>query len=164
MATPWPEDQNWPTPYREHAAKLSRYLQAALKSIDNANGQPIQPQGVRVAVISTLSLLVKLQNVPDIDHIHHAIENLNTETRNAGGNTIRTATTMRVAIQQNTAEIKENTNLAKAANATAKEALEASKMILKMVRDMKAPGPMIQGNNVSAAVQSNKQDNEVLSV
>ncbi|KAK2005452.1 hypothetical protein LZ32DRAFT_612088 [Colletotrichum eremochloae] len=87
MATPWPQDQPWLTPYREHATELSRYLQTALKSINTANGQPIAPQGVRAAFISALSLIVKLQNIPNIDHVHQAIENLQAETRTANENT-----------------------------------------------------------------------------
>ncbi|EXK75842.1 hypothetical protein FOQG_19394 [Fusarium oxysporum f. sp. raphani 54005] len=27
MATPWPQDEIWPTDYREHATNLSKYLQ-----------------------------------------------------------------------------------------------------------------------------------------
>ncbi|KAH7186427.1 hypothetical protein DER44DRAFT_631500, partial [Fusarium oxysporum] len=30
MATPWPQDEIWPTDYREHATNLSKYLQKAL--------------------------------------------------------------------------------------------------------------------------------------
>ncbi|KAL6406061.1 hypothetical protein AUP68_10622 [Ilyonectria robusta] len=68
MATPWPEEHPWPTPFREHAAKLSRYLQAALKSIDNANGQLIEPRSVRVAFIGALTLVAKLQNIPNLEN------------------------------------------------------------------------------------------------
>ncbi|KAH8645869.1 hypothetical protein BGZ61DRAFT_488334 [Ilyonectria robusta] len=38
---------DWPTEYREHAAKMSRYLQTTLSLINNSNGQPIDPQGVK---------------------------------------------------------------------------------------------------------------------
>jgi hypothetical protein len=51
-------------------------------------------------------------------------------------------------IQQNINEIKKNTDAVRAANNTAKEALEASKTTHKMVRDMKAQGPISQGNVV----------------
>ncbi|GKT51829.1 nucleic-acid-binding protein from mobile element jockey [Colletotrichum spaethianum] len=146
MATPWPKDQPWPTPYREHAAELSTYLQTALKSIDTANGQPIQPQGVRAAFIGALALIVKIQNIPDIGHVHQAIENLRMETKAANENTTRTTSSIRIAIQQNTAEIKENTNTNKDTNTAAKEALKASELTVKMVRDIKALGPMNQGS------------------
>jgi hypothetical protein len=48
-------------------------------------------------------------------------------------------------IQQNATDIKENTTAAKTANNIAKEALDANKMTLKMVRDAKALGPMNPG-------------------
>ncbi|WQF90338.1 hypothetical protein CDEST_15352 [Colletotrichum destructivum] len=132
MATPWPKDQPWPTPYREHAAELSTYLQTALKSIDIANGQPIQPQGVRAAFSGTLALIVKIQNIPDIGHVHQAIEDLRMETKAANENTTRTTSSIRITIQQNTAEIKENTSTNKDTNTAAKEALKASDLTVKM--------------------------------
>ncbi|KAM0273513.1 hypothetical protein ACHAQH_008309 [Verticillium albo-atrum] len=153
MATPWPDEHSWPTPFREHAAKLSRYLQTALQSIDNANGQPIEPQSVRVAFMGALTLLAKLQNIPDLDNIRDAIANLHTETKTASEKAVRATTTLREelsnanrSIQQNATDIKDNTAAARAANTVAKEALEANKMTLKMVRDAKALGPMNPGS------------------
>nr|XP_036581842.1 zinc knuckle [Colletotrichum truncatum]KAF6790285.1 zinc knuckle [Colletotrichum truncatum] len=146
MATPWPKDQTWPSPYREHATELSRYLQTALKSIDNANGHPIEPKGIRSAFIGTLTLLAKLQHIPDISHVHEAVENLRVETKAANENATRTTSSLRIAIQQNTAEITQNTNTSKDTNATAKEALKVGELTAKMVRDIKALGPMNQGS------------------
>ncbi|KAK2038153.1 hypothetical protein LZ31DRAFT_559816 [Colletotrichum somersetense] len=146
MATPWPKDQAWPTPHREHATELSiYYLQGALEFIDTANGNPIQPQGVRAAFIGALALIVKLQNIPDISHVHQAIENLRVETKTANENTTRTTAGIRIAIQQNTAEIKENTNTDKATNTAVKKALKASELTVKIVRDIKALGLMNEG-------------------
>lgn len=152
MATPWPEDHTWPTPFREHAAKLSRYLQTALKSIDEANGQPIECQSARVMIFGTLNLLVKLQNIPDLEHLHHAVASLHTETKTANEATIRATNSLRDEvtntqrlIQQNATDIKENSDATRRANNIAKEGLEANKMTLKMVRDAKALGPMNPG-------------------
>ena len=152
MATPWPEDHTWPTPFREHAAKLSRYLQTALKSIDEANGQPVECQNARVMIFGTLNLLVKLQNIPDLEHLHNAMASLHTETKTANEATMRAtgklrdemANTQRL-IQQNATDIKENSDATRRANNIAKEGLEANKMTLKMVRDAKALGPMNPG-------------------
>ncbi|KAH7377203.1 hypothetical protein B0T11DRAFT_273777, partial [Plectosphaerella cucumerina] len=155
MATPWPEEHPWPTPFREHAAKLSRYLQIALTAIDNANGQAIEPRSVRVALIGTLTLLAKLQNIPDLENIRDAIANLHTETKTANEKSIRATNSLREevnnanrSIHQNATDIKDNTAAARAATAIAKEALEAKKMTLKLVRDAKALGPMNPGSMV----------------
>ncbi|RTE68407.1 hypothetical protein BHE90_017215, partial [Fusarium euwallaceae] len=49
-------------------------------------------------------------------------------------------------IQQSITEIKNNTDTVQAVNTAAKEALEASKIMSKRVRDMKAQGQMKQDN------------------
>ncbi|KAM0267467.1 hypothetical protein ACHAQH_010107 [Verticillium albo-atrum] len=153
MATPWPEEHPWPTPVREHAAKLSRYLQTALKSIDSANGQLIEPQRVRPAFIVALTLVAKLQNISDLENIRDAIANLHTETKPASENATRATNNLREelnntnqSMQQNTTDIKENTAAARAANAVAKEALEVNKTTSKMVRDAKTYGLMNLGS------------------
>ncbi|KAF5232693.1 hypothetical protein FANTH_12864 [Fusarium anthophilum] len=65
MATPWPQDEIWPTDYREHATNLSKYLQKALSAIDNGDGLPVTSRGVRVALIGALTLVVKMQSHQD---------------------------------------------------------------------------------------------------
>ncbi|KAK2039051.1 hypothetical protein LZ31DRAFT_477428 [Colletotrichum somersetense] len=60
MATLWPPEQLWPTHHREHATELSRHLQTAVKSIETANGNPLNLQAVRATLIAALSLIVKL--------------------------------------------------------------------------------------------------------
>ncbi|RKK57280.1 hypothetical protein BFJ69_g17537 [Fusarium oxysporum] len=60
MATPWSQDEIWPTDYREHATNLSKYLQKALSAIDNGDGLPVASRGVRVALIGALTLIVKM--------------------------------------------------------------------------------------------------------
>ncbi|KAK7414308.1 hypothetical protein QQX98_006825 [Neonectria punicea] len=104
-------------------------------------------------IVGILSLLAKLLNVPDLDHIQNAIVNPHTETKTATEHTARAISTLREelnaaarAIQTNTAAAKDGIDAAQAANSTAKEALETGKMTLKMARDMKAQGPMNQGN------------------
>ncbi|EXL90016.1 hypothetical protein FOIG_16702 [Fusarium odoratissimum NRRL 54006] len=72
MATPWPQDEIWPTDYREHATNLSKYLQKALSAIDNGDGLPVASRGVRVALIRALTLIVKMQSIPDLGHVYEA--------------------------------------------------------------------------------------------
>lgn len=113
MATPWPEDTNWPTPIPEHAAKLNSYLQTALQSIDNANGQAIEPRGVRVAFIGILSLIVKIRNVPSFDDVCNAVAHLRTEITTATETTARLHNETRTAIEsaaQTTNNLREELN------------------------------------------------------
>ncbi|GKT61138.1 zinc finger CCHC-type protein [Colletotrichum tofieldiae] len=150
MATPWPPEQLWPTHHREHATELSRHLQTAVKCIDTANGNPLNPQAVRATLIAALSLIIKLQNIPELGHLHQAIESLRAETKTANENTTRETRTIKIALQQNTAELKENTNTARAANEAAKEAWKASELAAKVVKDIKALGPMNQGSTAQS--------------
>ncbi|OHW97034.1 reverse transcriptase [Colletotrichum incanum] len=150
MATPWPPEQLWPTHHREHATELSRHLQTAVKSIDTANGNPLNPQAVRITLIAALSLIGKLQNLPELGHRHQAIESLRAETKTANVNTTRETRTIKIALQQNTVELKENTNTTRAANEAAKEAWRASELAAKVVKDIKALGPMNQGSTAQS--------------
>ncbi|KAI3545670.1 zinc knuckle [Colletotrichum abscissum] len=150
MATPWPQEQTWPTHHREHATQLSRHLQTALKSIDTANEHPLDPKAVRLTLIATISLLAKLQKLPELGHLHQAIESLRAENKTAHESNIRESRTIRIAMQQNTAELKENTNTTRAASAAAKEAWKASELAVKVVKDIKALEPMNQGNTVQS--------------
>ncbi|KAK1838349.1 hypothetical protein CCHR01_19027 [Colletotrichum chrysophilum] len=94
---------------------LNRHLQRAVKSIDTANGQSLNPQAVRATLIATLFLLVKMQKLPELGHLHQAIESLRAETKTANENTTRDTRSIRTAMQQNTVELKENTNTKRAA-------------------------------------------------
>ncbi|KDN61236.1 hypothetical protein CSUB01_11874 [Colletotrichum sublineola] len=150
MATPWPPEQLWPTHHREHATELSRHLQTAVKSIDTANGNPLNPQAVRSTLIAALSLVTKLQNLPELGHLHQAIESLRAETKTVNENTTRETRTIKIALQQNTAELKENTNTTRAANEAAKEVWKASELAAKVVKDIKALGQMNQGSTAQS--------------
>ncbi|KAI3528114.1 hypothetical protein CABS02_15204 [Colletotrichum abscissum] len=150
MATPWPQEQTWPTHHREHATQLSRHLQTALKSIDTANEHPLDPKAVRLTLITTIALLAKLQKLPKLGHLHQAIESLRTENKTANESNIRKSRTIRITMQQNTAELKENTNTTRAASAATKEAWKASELAVKVVKDIKALEPMNQGNTVQS--------------
>ncbi|KDN71154.1 hypothetical protein CSUB01_12466 [Colletotrichum sublineola] len=150
MATPWPLEQIWPTHHREHATELSRHLQTAVKSIDTANGNPLNPQAVRTTLIAALSLIVKLQNLPELGHLHQAIESLRAETKTANENTTRETRTIKIALQQHTVELKENTNTTRAASEAAKEAWKASELAAKVAKDIKALGPMNQGSTAQS--------------
>ncbi|KAJ6437601.1 zinc knuckle [Purpureocillium lavendulum] len=150
MATPWPEDQTWPADYREHATKLSTYLQAALKSI-NADGPPIDPLKVRHSILGTLSLIVKLQGAADLGRVRDAIRDIQTEAKAAVEKTNKAIYDIRDELkntnrmtQQTIASIQENANTAMAATAAAKEAMEVGKATMKMVQGLKPTGAPTQ--------------------
>ncbi|KXH36077.1 hypothetical protein CSAL01_13380 [Colletotrichum salicis] len=129
---------------------LPNTLQTAVKSIDTANGQPLNSQAVRVTLLAILSMLTKIRNLPELGHLHQAIESLRAETKTANENTTRETRTIRIAVQQNTVELKENTNATRAANAATKEAWRVSELAVKVVKDIKALEPMNQGNTVQS--------------
>ncbi|KFA75957.1 hypothetical protein S40288_10222 [Stachybotrys chartarum IBT 40288] len=81
MATPWPPVPDWPANHREHAAKLSRYLQTAVTFIDTTNGQPLKPRAIRAALMGALTLLAKLAKMPDVDYIHDVVRAAYAETK-----------------------------------------------------------------------------------
>jgi hypothetical protein len=53
MATPWPQQPAWPTPFREHATRLSTYLQDALTCIDRTQSQPVPTDLVKIIIHGT---------------------------------------------------------------------------------------------------------------
>ncbi|KAM5350889.1 hypothetical protein ACJZ2D_017140 [Fusarium nematophilum] len=153
MATPWPQDEVWPTDYREHATNLSKYLQRALSSIDNGNGQPLSPHGVKIALIGALSLIVKLQSTPDLGHVHQAVRSGQIETKTAAENIMNAINGLRTdfgntntVAQQTMAKAQQSTDTALEAKAAAKEATEIGKATMKMIRDMKLASQQILPN------------------
>ncbi|KXH48534.1 hypothetical protein CNYM01_13048, partial [Colletotrichum nymphaeae SA-01] len=74
-----------------------------------------------------------MQSLPELGHLHQAIESLRAETKIASENTTRDTRSIRMAMQQNTVELKENTNTTRAASAAAKEAWKASELAVKVV-------------------------------
>ncbi|KFA81608.1 hypothetical protein S40288_09583 [Stachybotrys chartarum IBT 40288] len=136
MATPWPPVPDWPANHREHAAKLSRYLQTAVTFIDTTNGQPLEPRAVRAALMSTLNFLAKLAKIPDVDHIHDAVRAVHAETKIATENAARAIKDIKADLNKTDAVVEKTATFAEQASATAKEAKEISKTTLSMVREM----------------------------
>ncbi|OAQ61321.1 reverse transcriptase [Purpureocillium lilacinum] len=133
MATPWPEDETWPADYREHAAKLSTYLQKAMSSIESPTGTAHRAAKVR---------------------------NAQHETKTAAQNTIKAISDIRDELQnakkisqQTITTIQDNANVALATGATAKEAVEIGKATYKMVKDMK-PGATPSQSNMAQTYAS----------
>ena len=87
MATSWPQEAVWPTDLREHATYLSRYLRDALQSIDREKDRPVPPHLAKVMIMGSLSLVLKLQNTPDLHHVHDALNLARTEATATATNT-----------------------------------------------------------------------------
>lgn len=103
---------------------------------------------MRVTLLATISKLIKIQNLPELGHLYQAIENLRVENKTTNENNICETRTIRIAMEQNTVELKESINTTCAVNAAAKEAWKAGELVVKVVKDTKVLEPMNQGNTV----------------
>ncbi|KAH6957479.1 hypothetical protein DER45DRAFT_604275 [Fusarium avenaceum] len=65
MATSLPQEVAWPAEFREHATQLGRYLKDTLLYIERAKDQPIPYDLARTMAIGALSLINKINNIPD---------------------------------------------------------------------------------------------------
>ncbi|EXL90128.1 hypothetical protein FOIG_16598 [Fusarium odoratissimum NRRL 54006] len=153
MATPWPQDEIWPTDYREHATNLSKYLQKALSAIDNGDGLPVASRGVQVALIGALTLIVKMQSTPDLGHVYEAVKNGQAEIKTAAENLAQHINSLKndlnetnTQAQQTMEEVQRSSEITTDAKAAAKEATEIGKATMKMIRDMKLVSQQNQAN------------------
>jgi hypothetical protein len=86
MATPWPQQPAWPTPFREHATRLSTYLQDALTCIDRTQSQPVPADLVKVIIHGTLTFILKVQHAPDLSTVCDSLNILQTEAKASSDN------------------------------------------------------------------------------
>ncbi|KAH8902606.1 hypothetical protein BR93DRAFT_856230, partial [Coniochaeta sp. PMI_546] len=71
----------WPTGLREHATYLSKYLRDALLCVKRAKDQPVPAELAKAMVLGTMSLIVKMQNIPDLNTVHDVLRLVQTETK-----------------------------------------------------------------------------------
>ena len=135
MATPWPQQPAWPTPFREHATRLSTYLQDALTCIDRTQSQPVPADLVKVIIHGTLTFILKVQHPPDLSTVCDALNILQTEAKASSDNTARMLDAVKHELKteiMNTADtvhaiaanIQLNTRAGQDAKIAAKEAVE----------------------------------------
>ena len=86
MATPWPQQPAWPTPFREHATRLSTYLQDALTCIDRTQSQPVPADLVKIIIHGTLTFILKVQHAPDLSTVCDALSILQIEAKASSDN------------------------------------------------------------------------------
>lgn len=79
METPWPQASTWPTATREHATRLSAYLQETLRCIERTNNRPVPVDLVKTVAHGTLTFILKVQHPPDLTTINDALESIEIE-------------------------------------------------------------------------------------
>ena len=138
MATSWPQEAAWPTDLREHATYLSRYLRDALQSIDREKDQPVPPKLAKVMIMGSLSLVLKLQNTPDLHHVHDALSMARTEATATATSTTESLQSIKVELKHTMKTVQQAVQETKEAKNAAKEAVEANKTLIGLVRDLKS--------------------------
>ncbi|EMD66021.1 hypothetical protein COCSADRAFT_140533 [Bipolaris sorokiniana ND90Pr] len=163
MATPWPQQPAWPTPFREHATRLSTYLQDALTCIDRTQSQPVPADLVKIIIHGTLTFILKVQHAPDLSTVCDALSILQTEAKATSDNTTRMLDAVKQEFKtelKNTtdtihtiaANVQLNIRAGEEAKTAAKEAAEVGKASLEMARRIKNAGPQIGGTLSYAAM------------
>ena len=156
MATPWPQQPAWPTPFREHATRLSTYLQDALACIDRTQSQPVPADLVKVIIHGTLTFILKVQHAPDLSTVCDALSVLQTEAKASTENAVRMLNAVKQELKteiKNTADtvhtiattVQQNMRNGEEARTAAKEAVEVGKANLQMARQIKNAGPQTGG-------------------
>ena len=121
--------------------KLTKYLRDALASMDSSPDRPVPPKQVKcVHSWSTISLLAKIRNVPDLSTIQDSLRVLQVETKSASEETAQALAKVREEIRGNTAEIKKSTAVGEETKTLAKEAVEVGKTAVGIVREVKNKG------------------------
>ena len=156
MATPWPQQPTWPTPFREHATRLSTYLQDALSCIDRTQSQPVPADLVKVIIHGTLTFILKVQHAPDLSTVCDSLSILQTEAKASSDNAAQMLEAVKHELKnelKNTADtinaiaanVQLNMSAGEAAKTAAKEAVEVGKANLQMARQIKNAGPQTGG-------------------
>ncbi|KAJ4330450.1 hypothetical protein N0V95_010054 [Ascochyta clinopodiicola] len=160
---PWPQQPTWPTPFREHATRLSTYLQDALTCIDRTQSQPVPTDLVKVIIHGTLTFILKVQHAPDLSTVCDALSILQTEAKASTENAARMLDAVKHELKaelKNTADtvhaiaanVQLNTRAGEDAKTAAKEAVEVGKANLQMARQIKNAGPQTGGAASYAAM------------
>jgi hypothetical protein len=163
MATPWPQQPTWPTPFREHATRLSTYLQDALTCIDGTQSQPVPADLVKVIIHGTLTFILKVQHAPDLSTVCDALSILQTEAKASTENAVRMLDAVKHELKtelKNTtdtvhaiaANVQVNTRVGEDTKTAAKEAVEVGKANLQMARQIKNAGSQAGGAASYAAM------------
>ncbi|KAJ3454642.1 hypothetical protein MRS44_013242 [Fusarium solani] len=128
----------WATGYQEHATQLGTYLRQALLYLNADGSRPMTPEQAKNAIIGSLSLVTKLQNIPDMSGFHTALQTIHPDVKAGLATTQQIAQAVYIEIQNATSA----TTRAMAETHTAtKEAIELGKTTVKLARDLRASEP-----------------------
>jgi hypothetical protein len=137
MMIPWPQEETWPTPVQEHAARLTGHLRNVLLHIEREKDQPITPQEMRTVIMAMLSLVGKVTRIPDMTAVYQKMTVIRTElSQNANGTTAEIQN-IKEEIKSLTASVQKSIKAGEEATTAAKEAAEVGKKVADMARDIK---------------------------
>ncbi|KAH7111337.1 hypothetical protein B0J11DRAFT_498685 [Dendryphion nanum] len=153
MATSWPQQSTWPTELREHATRLSTYLQDTLVCIERTDNQPVPAELVKTIIHGTVTFILKTQHTPDLNTVHDALRIAKTEAKATADHTAQALHDLKKelentteAIRQSAAITQQNMNIGEEARAAAKEAAEAGKVVIEKTREMHIRGMQNQAS------------------
>ncbi|KAI1358911.1 hypothetical protein F5Y08DRAFT_94231 [Xylaria arbuscula] len=109
MATSWPQQTAWPTEIREHATYLSKYLQDALRCVEQAQEQPIPANLVKSMILGMASLVAKTTNMPDVRSIKETLKIIQTEVKNEANITALTLYEIKDDMERTATKLRSST-------------------------------------------------------
>jgi hypothetical protein len=134
----------WPTPIREHATRLSTYLQETLNCIEYTGNQPLPADLVKTIIHGTVTFVLKTQHAPDLTTVCDALRILQTEAKSAAENNTKALSEIwnelkntAEAIRQTTTIAQQAVNMGEETRAAAKEAATMGKTTMKMARGIR---------------------------
>ncbi|KAI1359310.1 hypothetical protein F5Y08DRAFT_344830 [Xylaria arbuscula] len=144
MATSWPQARAWPTEPREHATYINKYLRDALLCVEQAQDQPIPANIVKSTILGMLSLVAKIQSMPDVRSIQETLNIIRNEVKEAASITSLTLNEMRDDMEHTNAlmqkELQESVKNGNEAKEAAREATEVGRTVTAIVRGIKNNG------------------------
>ena len=92
-------------PIREHATRLSTYLQDAVDCIDRTDSQLVPADLVKIIIHGTLRLILKVQHNSDLNAVCDALRILQNESKISSENTAQTLDVVKTKLKYTTETI-----------------------------------------------------------
>ncbi|KAG7419730.1 hypothetical protein Forpe1208_v003605 [Fusarium oxysporum f. sp. rapae] len=144
MATSLPQEGAWPAEPREHATQLGKYLKDTLLYIERAKDQPVPYDLAKTMAMGALSLVNKINNIPDVSTVHDALRMARTEAKIAAESTMQALDEIKMELKQaaNTSQrtlekIRESHEKQDETKAAAKESTDIGRTVMRLVREAK---------------------------
>ncbi|PSN59123.1 hypothetical protein BS50DRAFT_659047 [Corynespora cassiicola Philippines] len=100
-----------PIPIREHATRLSTYLQNTLSCIERTNDQPVPANLVKTIIHGTVTFILKTQHAPDLNTVCDALNIAQTEAKAAAESTVQALSEIRSEVKNTTEAIRQTTTI-----------------------------------------------------